>query len=116
MEARRGRKCLNSVLPHNIVPPFQIGITAIQLTFRQLFTAILRSYNFASPGHLERLNLFRKADLMTEQNNRVLARMGARTLTQAELAEVVGGGTTPILFTETLTNLGRDHFPDERVA
>jgi hypothetical protein len=53
---------------------------------------------------------------MTEQNNRVLARTGARTLTQAELANVVGGGTTPILFTETLTNLGRDHFPDEKVA
>jgi hypothetical protein len=53
---------------------------------------------------------------MTEQNNRVLARAGARTLTQAELAEVTGGGTTPILFTETFTNLGKDFFPDEKVA
>ena len=53
---------------------------------------------------------------MTEQNNRVLARAGARTLTQVELAEVVGGFSTPILFTETLTNLGKDHFPDEQVA
>lgn len=53
---------------------------------------------------------------MTEQNNRVLARVGARNLTQTELAEVVGGYSTPILFTETLTNLGRDHAPDERAA
>jgi hypothetical protein len=53
---------------------------------------------------------------MIEQNNRVLARVGARNLTQAELAEVVGGYSTPILFTETLTNLGRDHFPDEKAA
>ncbi len=53
---------------------------------------------------------------MTEQNNRVLARTGARTLTQAEIAEVAGGGTTPILFTETLTNNGKDFVPDQKVA
>lgn len=53
---------------------------------------------------------------MTEQNNRVLVRAGARTLTQAELAEVSCGFSTPILFTETLTNLGRDHVPDEKAA
>jgi hypothetical protein len=53
---------------------------------------------------------------MTDQNNRVLARAGAHTLTQAEMAEVGCGFSTPILFTETLTNLGRDHFPDEKVA
>ncbi|HEY7401925.1 MAG TPA: hypothetical protein VIB39_00255 [Candidatus Angelobacter sp.] len=53
---------------------------------------------------------------MTEQNNRVLARKGARTLTQAEMAEVGCGYSTPILFTETLTNLGRDHFPDQEAA
>jgi hypothetical protein len=40
--------------------PFQIGITATQLTFPQLFTAMLRSYNFASPGYLERFNLLLK--------------------------------------------------------
>lgn len=53
---------------------------------------------------------------MTEQNNRVLARAGARTLTQAEMAQVGCGYSTPILFTEIITNLGRDHAPDERVA
>ena len=58
---------------------------------------------------------------MTEQN-RVLARSGARILTQAEMAIVGCGYLTPILFTEQLTNqfingkLVVDHFPDERAA
>jgi hypothetical protein len=52
---------------------------------------------------------------MTEQN-RVLARAGARTLTQAEMAEVGCGFSTPILLTEMFTDLGRDFSPDERVA
>jgi hypothetical protein len=56
------------------------------------------------------------AELMTEQNNRILARIGARTLTEAEIAEVKCGFATPILFTEQLTNLGRDRVPDEVVA
>jgi hypothetical protein len=50
---------------------------------------------------------------MTEQNDRVLARRGARTLTQAEIAEVSCGFSTPVLFTEQLTNLGRDRVFDE---
>lgn len=56
---------------------------------------------------------------MTEKNNRVLVRRGARTLTQAEMTEVRGGYSTPILFTEQLTNLGKlsmDRYPDERAA
>jgi len=56
---------------------------------------------------------------MTEQNNRVLVRRGARTLTQTEMTEVRGGYSTPILFTEQLTNLGGpavDRYPDERAA
>jgi hypothetical protein len=53
---------------------------------------------------------------MTEQNNRVLARAGARNLTEAEIAKVGCGYATPILFTEQLTNLGRDRVPDEVVA
>jgi hypothetical protein len=53
---------------------------------------------------------------MTEQNDRVLARRGARTLTQAEIAEVSCAFSTPVRFTEQLTNLGRDHVFDEVVA
>lgn len=56
---------------------------------------------------------------MTEQNNRVLARTGARILTQTEMGEVGCGYSTPILFTEQLTNLGGpavDRYPDERAA
>ena len=56
---------------------------------------------------------------MAEQNNRVLVRRGARILTQAEMTEVRGGYSTPILFTEQLTNLGKlavDRYPDEKAA
>lgn len=53
---------------------------------------------------------------MTEQNNRVLARVGSRTLTEEELAQVSGSYGTPILLTEQMTNLGRDHFPDQEAA
>ncbi|HEY2390323.1 MAG TPA: hypothetical protein VGK22_04050 [Candidatus Angelobacter sp.] len=53
---------------------------------------------------------------MTEKNNRVLARVGARNLTEAEVAQVSGSFSTPILFTEQMTNLGRDHFPDQEAA
>jgi hypothetical protein len=44
---------------------------------------------------------------MTEQNNRVLARKGARSLTLAEIDQVsgnFGGVGTPILLTERITN------------
>lgn len=44
---------------------------------------------------------------MTERN-RVLARTGARTLTQAEIAEVSGGFSTGIILTDVLTNFGKD--------
>jgi hypothetical protein len=53
---------------------------------------------------------------MTEQNNRVFARIGARSLTDAEMAEVRSGFSSPVLFTQQLTNLGKDHFPDEVAA
>jgi hypothetical protein len=53
---------------------------------------------------------------MTEQNNRVLARVGSRNLTEEEVAQVSGSYGTPILFTNQLTNLGRDHMPDQEVA
>ncbi len=49
---------------------------------------------------------------MTEQNNRVLARTGARTLTQAEMAEVSGGFSTSVIITDVLTDFGRDFSVD----
>ena len=51
---------------------------------------------------------------MTEQNNRVLARAGARTLTQAEMAEVGGGFSTSIIITDILTNFGKDFSVDQK--
>jgi hypothetical protein len=71
-----------------------------------------QSYNFASPNYLERLNVFRKADLMTEQNSRVLARTGARILTQSELAEVGGAFSTSMIITDLITNFGKDFSVD----
>jgi hypothetical protein len=53
---------------------------------------------------------------MTEKNNRVLARVGSRNLTEAEVSQVSGSYSTPILFTEQLTNLGRDHMADQEAA
>jgi hypothetical protein len=49
---------------------------------------------------------------MTEQKDRVLARMGARTLTQAELAEVSCGFSTLTIITDELTNFGKDFAVD----
>jgi hypothetical protein len=49
---------------------------------------------------------------MTEQKDRVFARMGARTLTQAELAEVSCGFSTAMIITDLLTNFGRDFSVD----
>lgn len=50
---------------------------------------------------------------MTEQEDRVLARMGARTLTQAEMAEVSCGFSTPIITTDLVTNFGTDFSVDQ---
>ena len=49
---------------------------------------------------------------MTEQNNRVLARAGARTLTQAEMSEVSGGFSTSMIITDVITNFGKDFSVD----
>jgi hypothetical protein len=48
---------------------------------------------------------------MTEQN-RVLARTGARTLTQAEMAQVSCGFSTSVIITDVLTNFGKDFSVD----
>lgn len=50
---------------------------------------------------------------MTEQNNRVLARTGARILTQAEIAQVSGGFSTSMIITDVLTNFGKDFSVDQ---
>jgi hypothetical protein len=49
---------------------------------------------------------------MSELNNRVLLRMGARTLTQAEMAEVGGGFSTSVIITDVVTNFGQDFSVD----
>jgi hypothetical protein len=67
-------------------------------------------------GHKKKLNFFERWNFMTEQNNRVLARRGSRNLTEEEVSQVSGNYGTPILFTEQLTNLGRDHVPDQEAA
>jgi hypothetical protein len=59
------------------------------------------------PGYLERLNLFERRNFMTKPNNRVLGRNGARTLTEAEIGEVGGLASGPII-TDVLTMFGRD--------
>jgi hypothetical protein len=48
---------------------------------------------------------------MTEPNNRIFGRRGARTLTVAEIGEVGGTKTGPII-TDVLTNFGRDFTVD----
>ena len=50
---------------------------------------------------------------MTEQKERVLARTGARTLAQAEIAEVGCGFSTPIIFTDLVTDFGKDFSVDQ---
>lgn len=49
---------------------------------------------------------------MTEPNNRVLARTGARILTQSELAEVGGAFSTSMIITDLVTNFGKDFTVD----
>lgn len=49
---------------------------------------------------------------MTEPNNRVLVRTGARTLTEAEVAEVGGAFSTSVIITDVLTNFGQDFSVD----
>jgi hypothetical protein len=48
---------------------------------------------------------------MTQPNNRILGRRGARTLTEAEVGEV-GGTKTGFIITDVLTNWGKDFTVD----
>ena len=113
MEAPWPMRRLNSVLRAKTVACSKMGQRGNRSGCPLTLAAILRSYNFASPGHLEGLNLIEKADLMTEQKDRVLARVGARCLTQAEMAEVSCGFSTPIIITDLVTNFGKDFSVDQ---
>ena len=64
------------------------------------------------PGYLERLNLFERRNLMTEPDNRVLIRTGARILTEAEMAKIGGAFSTSVIITDVATNFGQDFSVD----
>jgi hypothetical protein len=49
---------------------------------------------------------------MTEPNNRVLTRTGARTLTEAEMAKIGGAFSSSIIITDVVTNFGKDFSVD----
>lgn len=50
---------------------------------------------------------------MTEQKSRVLARNGARSVTQDEMDQVGAFGTRFIIITHQSTNMGKDSTVDE---
>ncbi len=49
---------------------------------------------------------------MTEPNNRVLTRTGARILTEDEMANINGAFSSSIIITDVLTNFGKDFSVD----
>ena len=49
---------------------------------------------------------------MTEPNNRVLTRTGARILTEAEMAKIGGAFSTGGIITDLITNFGKDFSVD----
>jgi hypothetical protein len=49
---------------------------------------------------------------MTEPNNRVLTRTGARILTEEEMAKIGGAFSTSIIITDVATNFGQDFSVD----
>jgi hypothetical protein len=49
---------------------------------------------------------------MTEPNNRVLTRTGARILTEEEMAKISGAFSTSIIITDVATNFGQDFSVD----
>jgi hypothetical protein len=49
---------------------------------------------------------------MTEPNNRVLTRRGARILTEAEMAKIDGAFSSSVIITDVLTNFGSDFSVD----
>jgi hypothetical protein len=69
-------------------------------------------YNFACLGYFGRLNPFERRNFMTEPNNRVLTRTGARILTEAEMAKITGAFSSSVIITDILTNFGKDFSVD----
>lgn len=49
---------------------------------------------------------------MSEPNNRVLTRRGARILTEAEMAKIGGAFSSSVIITDVVTNFGRDFSVD----
>lgn len=86
---------------HSSVPILNIAVL-----FGVIISSLVRDYFGAV--------IFFNGGFMTEQNNRVLARRGARGLTAAEVAEVGGGfGTPGIIHTDLITNFGKDFQEDQ---
>jgi hypothetical protein len=74
---------------------------------------LLRGYNFACLGYLEGLNAFsRGGTFMSEPNNRVLTRRGARIVTEAEMAKIGGAFSSSVIITDVVTDFGRDFSVD----
>lgn len=63
------------------------------------------------PGLFGAVESSRKANFMTKPNSRVLGRMGARTLTPAEIGKV-GGCATSFIITDVFTQFGKDFTVD----
>ena len=78
------------------------------LTLQRMFGAIIsRAWVIG-----KRLNFFERRNFMTELNNRVLTRTGARILTEAEMARIGGAFSTSVIITDVLTNFGKDFSVD----
>jgi hypothetical protein len=103
-------KCFHSVL----LPEVDRFQNDIPVNIRAALVgnaALVWSYNFAAWVIWERLNL-RKAELMTEPNNRVLTRRGARILTEEEMGQIGGAFSSSVIITDVLTNFGKDFSVD----
>jgi hypothetical protein len=64
------------------------------------------------PGLLGAVEFFERRNFMTEPNNRVLTRRGARILTEAEMAKIGGTFSTGGIITDLITNFGKDFSVD----
>src|SRR5215831_17384566 len=82
------------------VDRFQNDISWIFRAALADIAAPFRSYNFACLGYWERLNFFERWNFMTEPDNRVLTRTGARILTEAEMAKIGGAFSTGGIITD----------------
>ncbi|HEY1938552.1 MAG TPA: hypothetical protein VGJ33_11510 [Candidatus Angelobacter sp.] len=49
---------------------------------------------------------------MSEPNNRVLTRRGARIVTEAEMAKIGGAFSSSVIITDVVTDFGRDFSVD----